>query len=616
MIRKVWDPRVWPSRLVARYVVLAFVLAFLIANYALWHDTKAWDASSLGQSLTFGGSKHPIKKLMMEAREAHEAQLETRSWDVDAAASRYRARRGRHPPPGFDKWVEAALEADAVIVEDYFDRIYKDLTPYWALDPGVLTTRANAWYHVVKVRNGTAHGAGDVTGRVPWLKLWTDLVKEFAEHLPDVDMPINYMDEPRLLVPYDQIDAFVAKEQAERSMPDADDVTDTMRPLTAVDDAKHEPYDPEWAGPDDSNYWDLAVKTCGPHTPAFEVSQISTFADALELPHDWAPEYSYRGFVKNWTASMDPCSQPHMRQLHGSFIEPFSISSTEELIPMFGGSKLPMNNEILIPGAMYLSDDTFYSGGDSHGPSWNRKENGLVWRGDATGGRVKPETWHHFQRHRLMDMLNITTLTNMQPGATGSDPDRQPTFELPSKSIYPRLALKKPADLAHWLEGFADVGFVHLCTPGECDFLYNFYKELPSKKMKEQYKYKFLPDADGNSFSARFRGFMRSTSLPLKATIYAEWHDDRLTPWLHFVPLDNTYQDLYPALEYLADREGQGDDAARFIAERGQKWAEMVLRSEDMQLYTWRLLLEWARICSEERHTLGYVEDLRGEKTM
>lgn len=114
--------------------------------------------------------------------------------------------------------------------------------------------------------------------------------------------------------------------------------------------------------------------------------------------------------------------------------------------------------------------------------------------------------------------------------------------------------------------------------------------------MRDQYEYKFLPDADGNSFSARFRGFLRSSSLPLKAIIYAEWHDDRLAPWLHFVPLDNTFQDLYPALEFFADGDGPGDAAARFIAEQGQRWADRVLRREDMRLYVWRLLLEWARL--------------------
>jgi hypothetical protein len=497
------------------------------------------------------------------------------------------------------------LDTDSVIVEDYFDRIYKDLTPFWGMDTKTIRDRAHSWPWVVRVRNGTAQGDGNVEGRVPWLQLWTGLVDEFAETMPDVDMPINYMDEPRLLVPYDQIAKLVAKEDKERKMPDAKDVRKDYKGLAAVDEAKPKLYDPRWYGFADSDYWSLAVKTCGPDTPAHGVKAEKDFSKPAEFPVHYKPSYAEEGYISNWTASMDPCLQPHLRQLHGSFVEPVSMSSTDELIPLFGGSKLPMNNEILIPGAMYLTEDEFYSGGEFHGPAWHWKTTGAVWRGDASGGRAKAHTWHHFHRHRLVDMLNATTVSVAE--TTGKRPV---TFEPPDTSIY-SSARAESKELGKWLETFADVGFTYLCPPGECDYLTDYYHVVERVPMKMQYSYKFLPDVDGNSFSARFRGFMRSTSAPLKATIYAEWHDDRLTPWVHFVPLDNTYRDLYPVLEFFGDGPGgQGDAAARFIAEKGRIWAEQVLRREDMKLYVWRLLLEWARVCDDERHSLGFVDDL------
>jgi hypothetical protein len=596
------DPRAWPSRLVVRYLIAIFIFTFAIANYALWKDSKVWDVRNIpGPQLLH--NKHPIIKLMKDARAQHDELLSKRSYDIYAAAARYRSRRGRHPPPGFDRWVQAALASDSIIVEEFFDRIYKDLTPFWAIDTDTVRRRAHSWPWVVRVRTGEARGDGDVEGRVPWLQLWTDLVKEFAEHLPDVDMPINYMDEPRLLVPYDEIAKLVQTAQETREMPKPDNVTSEFLGLATLDAAKPKPYDPKWSGPS-SKYWDLAVKTCGEKTPAHGVKAVTKFSESAEFPKDWAPDYAYMGFVKNWTSAMDPCLQPHLRQLHGSFIEPISLSSTDELIPLFGGSKLPMNNEILIPGAMYLSDMEFYSGGNSHGPPWPEKKNGLIWRGDGSGGRTKEGTWHHFQRHRLVDMFNTTTVTRAE-----TEGGRARTFELPSETVYesPRTAQK---ELGTWVNEFADVGFVHLCPPGECDWLHKFYKEVEQVPMKEQYRYKFLPDADGNSFSARFRGFLRSTSVPLKATIYAEWHDDRLTPWVHFIPLDNTFQDLFPVLEFFADGNGDGDYAARVIAESGKAWSEQVLRRDDMKLYVWRLLLEWARVCDKNRSTLGYVKDI------
>lgn len=540
---------------------------------------------------------------MLDARTYHDAILSKRSTDLETAADRYRARRGRHPPPGFDRWFQAALDSDAVIVEDYFDRIYKDLTPYWALDPNTLKERASAWHFVVKVRNGTASGEGDVGDRVPWLQLWTDLVEEFAGNLPDVDMPINYMDESRILVPFEDVAELVKQEAQEKRMPRVEEVTTQFNGLKDIDDARPQPYDPKWLGPSE-NYWNLAAKSCGPDTPAYGVKQVEDLSGPAEFPQNYKSSYSYKGYIQNWTAAMDPCLQPHIRQLHGTFIEPISLSSTEELIPLFGGSKLPMNNEILIPGAMYLSKREFYSGGENHGPSWSRKKAGLIWRGDGSGGRTKEHTWHHFQRHRLVDMLNSTSVSRVEAEGT-----RAMTFELPSQDMYPSRRVKD-RELGTWLKTIADTAFVHLCTPVECEFFNEFFKRTKQLPMKKQYYYKLLPDADGNSFSARFRGFLLSTSLPLKATIYAEWHDDRLVPWLHFVPLDNTFQDLYPVLEFFADN-GPGDVAARFIAERGKEWAEIVLRRDDMRIYVWRLLLEWARVCDENRHTLGFIDDLK-----
>ena len=130
-------------------------------------------------------------------------------------------------------------------------------------------------------------------------------------------------------------------------------------------------------------------------------------------------------------------------------------------------------------------------------------------------------------------------------------------------------------------------------------------------KMKKQYNYKYLPDLDGNSFSGRYRGFLGSTSLPIKATIYDEWHDSRLVPWKHFVPMDNTYIDIYGIMAYFL---GGRDETAKQIAMEGKKWTETVLRREDMQIYVFRLLLEYARLCDDNRERLGWVSGVEGSK--
>lgn len=284
MMHKILKPLPFPTRFLKRYVLVLVVFLFFVGNYLFWDQTQSWEAANLRYSVSFG-SKHPIMKLMKDARERHEEKLSRRSYSVEEAAERYREARGRHPPPGFELWVQAALETKSIIVEDYFDRIYKDLTPWWAVDTDTIKSRAHGWPWVVQVRNGTAEGVGDVEDRVAWLQLWTGLVKEFAEHLPDVDMPINYMDESRLLVPFDEISKLVSKERKERSMPSPTAAKSEYGGLAEVDAAKPKLYDPPWSGPDKS-YWDLAVQACGPQSPAYGVEGVTDFTGPAEFPQN------------------------------------------------------------------------------------------------------------------------------------------------------------------------------------------------------------------------------------------------------------------------------------------------------------------------------------------
>jgi len=134
--------------------------------------------------------------------------------------------------------------------------------------------------------------------------------------------------------------------------------------------------------------------------------------------------------------------------------------------------------------------------------------------------------------------------------------------------------------------------------------------------MGDQFERKFLPDIDGNSFSGRYRGFLMSTSLPIKATIFKEWHDSRLIAWKHFVPMDNRFMDFHGIMQYFLGYQSQNikipnhDKEAEKIAVAGQEWAMKVLRKEDMQIYTLRLLLEFARIADDRRDKMGWVGDL------
>ncbi|PHH60863.1 hypothetical protein CDD82_2222 [Ophiocordyceps australis] len=613
---------------------------------------------------------HVIDDLIREAKRRFGSVLTQRSLTLHDAAARYRQRRGRHPPPGFDVWFQQALADDAIVVEDFFDRIHHDINPLWALEPRAMRAQTRGQPQVIRVRNGSASFETDDASREPWIQLWTALVQEMAAHLPDMDMVINYMDETRILVPWETMAGYVATEQASRRLVGRGEAktwysggqgqenqvenqvenemeNQVQNPIghakkglenqvenqmenqveNQIGHAKqglenqvqnptghakqgldHKPPNMQWISDHAPRYWDLWRLACPPDSPGRRAASLDSFAGPVDYPAHPLP-YMHRGFIRNTTQARDGCLQPHLRGMHGTFVESVSINTTHALLPMFGGSKLPQNNELLIPGAMYLSERDFYSGGDSHGPPWARKRNALVWRGTASGGRNKADNWWHFHRHRWVQMMNGTTVSAVEAGHVSS----APCFALPRAAEY---LLRPLADgrLGQWLSRVADVAFVHLeCFPPmtddtkTCPYSSPYMAVKPSLAMKQQYQYKFLPDVDGNSFSARWRAFLLSSSLPLKATIYTEWHDDRIMPWVHFVPFDNSYRDIYALLDYLVTHDAQ----AERIASEGQRWAERVLRRADMKLYVWRLLLEYARVIDDERDYLAYVADLK-----
>ena len=560
---------------------------------------------------------HTIDILIATAKHNWHHLLSKESHSLSKAAANYRERRGRHPPPGFAEWFEYAKSKNAIVIEDFFDQIYHDITPYWGLEPGEIRRQARSFATRIVVRDRVAICETDID-RI-WMTSWHNLVQSIQQYLPDLDMPINVMDESRIIVPAETINDYVNKERVSRILPNITEVvTEYMNLTTSADEAAQEPaFIPNFRGPETGRYWDMARVGC-PVNSASRDSHIGPINFTNPPPElDIYRRLSFHGYVHNWTQINDPCMRPELQALHGTFIEPISVSTSHDLIPMFGGSKIPVNNEILIPAAMYWADDERYSGGNNvHGGPWENKTDVFMWRGAATGGRNKIDNWTGFQRHRFISMINATSVQEAENN-NGS----WINFKLPDYEQYGRQWLSEDghSHLPQFLRDYVDAGFVHLvCFPYDaaqphCPYTDPYYELKPGMPMKAEYEFKYLPDIDGNSFSGRYRGFLLSTSLPIKSTIYREWHDSRLVPWAHFVPMDPTFMDIYGIMEYFMGSNGRPrrDAVARMIALDGKEWAERVIRKEDMQIYTYRLLLEYARVSDDRREWLGYADDLR-----
>jgi hypothetical protein len=328
------------------------------------------------------------------------------------------------------------------------------------------------------------------------------------------------------------------------------------------------------------------------------------------VSNKYAEPHLYKGYVSNYTKSVQLCHQPDLQGLEGILISPLSTKATQVMFPMFGGSKLTVNNEILLPAPMYYAEEERFLGSGDHGIAWPDKTDKTIWRGVATGGKNKAHNWRGFQRHRFISMNNGTTVSRVEHGEA-----RAENFALPEEQYgVQALAEKK---LGSWVDEFADVGFIDLmCSTrdqgNKCDYNDFYFHPIKGMKLSEQFDYKYLPDIDGNSFSGRYLGFLRSTSLPIKSTIFREWHDSRLVPWKHFVPMDNRFTDYYGIMEYFRGFQGRNghDKTAERIAMDGKAWAERVLRKEDMQIYMLRLLLEYARVMDDDRETMGWADDV------
>lgn len=557
---------------------------------------------------------HPIGYLIQGAKMELDNVMSKETTNISAAAQAYRDRRGRQPPPGFDRWFSFAQEHEALIIEDFFDRIYDDLNPFWGISAKDIREPANAFLHKISVRNGKTTMRSDGRER-PWMNLWKDLISSISHELPDVDLPMNVMDESRVIVPWEKVDQYIKIERENRRLVPETDLVDESQSLGFLDPDKT-------SGPQFDGigwYWFKVAAGCPPNSEArtADVTEIEDFSTRPPLTGE-RPHKSYEGYVQNWTFAKSPCENAHYRSVHGTFVEPVSQSTTKELFPMFGGSKLSVNNDILLPPAMYWAEGTAYSSKNYHGPGWEKKEDTMAWRGGATGGRNSKNNWTRFQRHRFVSMVNGTKVREAE-----MHPSSALNFILPSDGAYKlstRPPTSNPQKMGDWVDSWSDVAFTGLnCFPMEpgkhnrkkCSYTGPYFEIAKKISMHDQFASKYLPDIDGNSFSGRYRAFLASTSVPIKATVYDEWHDSRLVPWKHFVPMDNTFADIYGIMEYFVGSETvPGHDVvAQQIALEGKAWARRVLRKEDMQIYVFRLLLEYARLCDDRRDVLGWKEN-------
>lgn len=551
-----------------------------------------WHHGEFVEQLPEPSDNHPISQLMRKADETWRAYEEGRSTTFRETVSKYRNKHGRHPPPGFKDWYQFARKRNVHNIDD-FEQIMDDLRPFWAIEPRIIRDlAANMWkdepqgiigihirnHKIVKVNCGS------------WRSdLMVNLIKQFIKYLPDMDISANRLDQPRVVVPWDDMQSLLDKEAGSRRMPP--EATDGFTPnmqdlldLTTDDDGKSH-QNPEWYPAHGKQYMDIASLACPPDSPAR--NNQSTARDAESIYKD-----TLSGVITNFNRSSDLCTVgPGVKDQHGFLFSSSSVIATNRLVPVFGECKVNVNSDILAPANMYWDHDIRYDYDGKHDESWEDKKEAMIWRGVTSGGTQTESNWRHLHRQRFVMLMNATEMRGKTVNIL---------TEQPENTKYERFGQFDPSGFA---DNHTDVGFTEAwgCIP-DCGFYDNIWTIKEQVPLPEQFRYKFLADVDGHSFSGRWRAFLESRSLGIKATIFREWHDSRLFAWRHFAPLDNRFDDIYTMLTYFIGLSNSSsinsgnkhqdatkyvsrhDAEAKRIASQGREWAKKVLRRDDIEV--------------------------------
>ncbi len=557
------------------------------------HRKKPWHSEEVLEPLREPSDSHPITLLMRKADESWRAYEEGRSTTFRETVRKYRNKHGRHPPPGFKDWYKYARERNVHNIDE-FDQIMDDIRPFWAIEPRVIRNlAANMWRDEadgiigIHIRN---HKIAKVNFASWRSDLMVSLIKKFINYLPDMDISANRLDQPRVVVPWADMQSLLARERDSRVMlPDArDGFTPNMQDfldLTADDDGKsHE--NPEWYPAHGQQYMEIASTACPPESHARTNQSIPGGSEDL---------YKDRlsGIITNFNRSSDLCTVgPEIKDKHGFLFSSSSTIATKRLVPVFSECKVNVNSDILAPANMYWSDDARYLYSGEHDEEWEDKKEAMIWRGVTSGGTQTESNWRQLHRQRFVMLMNATEMQGKAVSVLADGGGKENKYQLVGEF-----------DPSGFARDYTDVGFTETygCVPN-CSFYDNVWTHKDRMSLGDQFRYKFLADVDGHSFSGRWRAFLQSKSLGIKATIFREWHDSRLFAWRHFVPMDNRFDDIYTLLTYFIGLgnstlavSGDGDrnntiyvsrhDAeAKRIASQGREWARKVLRRDDIEV--------------------------------
>lgn len=554
------------------------------------------------QPLPIDQSKgHGAAQLIARAEQHFDQLVSAQSKSLGEAVKNYRLRNGIAPPPHFDKWYQFATRNGVVLIDE-FDTITQSLLPFWAVKPSTIRSRIKyALGHEdsallgIMIRDGAVV---KVEGGPEWQqKATVGMLEGFVKYLPDMDLGFNIHDEPRVVVPNDQLSAMIATAR------------DLVLPVIGKKESPRNSFSPRPSDVNDGKRFEESSNTRFnrfAHQQTWTHARLSCPANTQSQQfEDQVPDNltAYAagdlGYIYNQTAFSDICNSPSLSSTFGFFERPNAFNIIHELTPIFSQSKISSFQDILFPSPWYYVGKVGYD--ESRDTTWENKTNSLYWRGSTTGGFSRNGGWRRQHRQRVVRRLNA--------------PDKASIFvpnpsDTSAGSTYAMQTVERRD-----YDSMIDVKFSHIgqCDPGDCDAQNEFFKVTERVDGQDAWYYKHLLDMDGNAFSGRFYSFLKSRSLVYKMAVFREWHHEWLRPWVHYVPLSLRGDEHLDLVQWFGggnkvtsatadgnskggggsgNGDSEGERKARQIAERSTEWAGKVLRNVDFEAWLFRLLLE------------------------
>lgn len=540
-----------------------------------WEDAPVVEGGPKPKAVGGTGS-HPIWYLINDAEREFSTIKDRQSKTLEEAVKEYRRRYGMPPPPHFDKWFEFAKNNNVQMVDE-FDTIYDLITPFWGLKPKTVRSRAK---EALGFNNGLVgiairdHQVSHVEGGSEWQQNATmGMMEKFTKYLPDMDLAFNIHDEPRVVVPHEDLSRLVqkAKDETQRNANSNTKLTNSFSARASdMNDGKsfEETKLTRFNVYAHQATWTNSRMSCPPDSPSRALEEDQSRDDLSKYA------YSDLGFIYNTTAMADVCLNPSFSSTFGFFDRPNAYNVVHDLFPIFSQSKISSYGDLVYPSPWYWFDKVAYDEGRD--VEWAKKENKLYWRGSTTGGFSRDGGWRRQHRQHFVQKINSATQAKIM---TNKGDDENPKWEVKES---PRGDHRK----------LVDVHFSHVgqCDPGDCEAQIEFFEVTDRVEQQDAWKYKYLLDIDGNAFSGRFYAFLHSRSLTFKLAVFREWHYEWLKPWAHYIPLSLQGEDWLEAVRFFDSPDGRNEGER--IAMASREWANKVVRKEDMEAWFFRLLLE------------------------